>query len=76
MKKTVMSFMAKESAWHSGKKGCTMYSERVMQMMDSIAGFKMNTEIHEKRKASRPPKDSRMYEYSAPDFVISVPSSA
>ena len=53
-----------------------MYSLSVRQMIDNIAGFRMNTEIQEKRKASGPPNDSRMYEYSAPDLVINVPSSA
>lgn len=53
-----------------------MYSLRVIQMMVSMAGFRTKTEIHEKRNASGPPKDSRMYEYSAPDLVIKVPSSA
>lgn len=60
----------------SGKNGCTMYSLSVMQMIDNIAGFSTKTEIHENKNANKPPKDSRMYEYSAPDFVIRVPSSA
>lgn len=44
--------------------------------MANMAGFKMNTETHEKRNAGRPPNASKMYEYSAPDLVIKVPSSA
>lgn len=45
-------------------------------MIDNMAGFKTNTDIQENKNANRPPNDSRMYEYSAPDFVINVPSSA
>ena len=76
MKKIVMSLMMEASGWHSGKNGCTTYSLRVIQMIDNMAGLRTNTEIQENRKANKPPNDSKMYEYSAPDLVIKVPSSA
>lgn len=44
--------------------------------MASMAGFRINTEVHENKNAKRPPNDSKMYEYSAPDLVIKVPNSA
>lgn len=71
-----MSFMAEVLDSHSGKNGCTIYSLRVKQIIDNMAGLSTKTEIHENKKASNPPNDSRIYEYSAPDFVINVPSSA
>lgn len=44
--------------------------------MVNIAGFKMKTDTHENKKAGKLPNASNMYEYSAPDLVISVPNSA
>lgn len=76
MLKTVISLISQTSGKQLTYKGVTTYSAKVRQMMASIAGLRMNTEIHEKRKAKRPPKASKMYEYSAPDLVIKVPSSA
>ena len=76
IKNMVMSLITQALGVHPMKNGWIMYSLRVMQMMANIAGFRTNTEIHEKRKAKRPPNDSKMYEYSAPDFVINVPNSA
>lgn len=60
MEKIVINFMSKVDWGQSGNSGVTMYSLSVRQMIDSMAGFKMNTEIHEKRKASGPPKASSM----------------
>lgn len=58
------------------KNGSTTYSLKVKQMIASIEGFKTKTEIHENKNAKRPPNASKMYEYSAPDFVMRVPNSA
>lgn len=60
MEKTVNSFMSRLDWGQSGKSGLTMYLLRVRQMIESMAGFKMNTDIQEKRKANGPPKASRM----------------
>lgn len=73
---TVKSFMSSVDCGQPGKSGVTMYSLSVRQMIESMAGFRMNTEIQLNRKASEPPNASKMYEYSAPDLLISVPSSA
>lgn len=76
MENMVNSLMSKVDCGQSGNRGLTMYLLSVKQMIDNMAGFKINTEIQENRKASGPPKASRIYEYSAPDLLINVPSSA
>lgn len=60
MEKTVNNLMSKVDCGQSGNNGLTMYSLRVRQIIDSITGFRMNTDIQEKRKARGPPKASRI----------------
>lgn len=76
MEKTVNNLMSIVDWGQSGNNGLTMYSLSVRQMIDSMAGFNINTDIQENKKANGPPKASNMYEYSAPDLLIRVPNSA
>lgn len=76
IKNTVISLITDALGTHPKKNGCTTYSLNVRHIIANIAGFRTNTEIQENRNAKRPPNDSRIYEYSAPDFVINVPNSA
>lgn len=76
MENIVNNLISRVDWGQSGNRGLTIYSLRVRQIIDSMAGFRMNTDIQENRKASGPPKASNIYEYSAPDLLIRVPSSA